>query len=156
MSAYAENSNYEGKRSWKLESWRKTLMKTVMKPYLSQNGHDNACHERFHGFAHELWKNHHNISLTDREDNYAKWISSHRASVPPKTNSGRSQNIWFMMEPKTVVLLWIWPGQVLVLGPTKTLRPAQNQPKLLHLAWVCFAPNHAFFGHEPLIWCEAL
>ena len=25
-----------------------------------------------------------------------------------------------------VVLLWIWPGLILVLGPTKTLRPAQN------------------------------
>ena len=61
----------------------------------SQNGNDNAYHERFHGFAHELWK----ITIlkikVDREDNYAKWISSHRASVPPKTNSGRSQNIVF-------------------------------------------------------------
>ena len=30
-------------------------------------------------------------------------------------------------ETNMVVLLWIWPGQVLVLGPTKTLRPAQNR-----------------------------
>ena len=39
-----------------------------------------------------------------------------------------------------VVLLWIWPGQVLVLGPTKTLRPPPDRPKLLHLALDCFAP----------------
>ena len=38
----------------------------------SQNGHDNACHERFHGFAHELVQNHHIVILADREDNYAK------------------------------------------------------------------------------------
>ena len=26
---------------------------------LSQNAHETLCHERFHGFAHELSKNHH-------------------------------------------------------------------------------------------------
>ena len=40
--------------------------------FSSQNGNDNACHVRFHGFGHELSKNHHIIILTDRDDNYAK------------------------------------------------------------------------------------
>ena len=51
-------------------------------------------------------------------------------------------------EKNMVVLPWIWPGQILVLGPTKTLRPAPDQPTLMHLASECFAPYLDFTDYK--------